>query len=278
MHLLYARFFNKAMRDIGLVNYDEPYLRLFNQGTIIAQKAKMSKSRGNVIAPDPYVKEFGADVVRTYLMFLGPWDQGGEWSDTGINGMARWLNRVWELATHSIENNNNEDELSENDHALLQNTHKTIRRVHGDLDRFKFNTAIAAMMELTNFMGRIRDHQDLNVHIWNDAIEKLLLMLAPIAPHFAEELWDITQHSYSIHNELFPVWDEDIAKDQDITLIIQIDGKLRDRIGVPSTIEESDAKQLAVTSPKIENHIAGKTIKHIIYVPGRLVNVVLTST
>ncbi len=278
MHLLYARFFNKAMRDIGLVNYDEPYLRLFNQGTIIAQKAKMSKSRGNVIAPDPYVKEFGADVVRTYLMFLGPWDQGGEWSDTGINGMARWLNRVWELATHSIENNNNEDELSENDHALLQNTHKTIRRVHGDLDRFKFNTAIAAMMELTNFMGRIRDHQDLNVHIWNDAIEKLLLMLAPIAPHFAEELWDITQHSYSIHNELFPVWDDDIAMDQDITLIIQVDGKLRDRIEVPSTIEESEAKQLAIASPKIVSHIAGKTIKHIIYVPGRLVNLVLSST
>ena len=185
---------------------------------------------------------------------------------------------MWELATHSIENNNNEDELSENDHALLQNTHKTIRRVHGDLDRFKFNTAIAAMMELTNFMGRIRDHQDLNVHIWNDAIEKLLLMLAPIAPHFAEELWDITQHSYSIHNELFPVWDDDIAMDQDITLIIQVDGKLRDRIEVPSTIEESEAKQLAIASPKIVSHIAGKTIKHIIYVPGRLVNLVLSST
>jgi leucyl-tRNA synthetase len=278
MHLLYARFFNKAMRDIGLVNYDEPYLRLFNQGTIIAQKAKMSKSRGNVIAPDPYVKEFGADVVRTYLMFLGPWDQGGEWSDTGINGMARWLNRVCELATHSMEENSNENRLSENDHALLHNIHKTIRRVHGDLDRFKFNTAISAMMELTNFMGKIRAHKDISVQTWDEAIEKLLLMLAPITPHLAEELWAVTQHSYSIHNELFPVWDDEIAKDQDITLIIQVDGKLRDRIEVPSTIEESDAKQLAVTSPKIVNHIAGKTIKHIIYVPGRLVNVVLTST
>ena len=278
MHLLYARFFNKAMRDIGLVNYDEPYLRLFNQGTIIAQKAKMSKSRGNVIAPDPYVEEFGADVVRTYLMFLGPWDQGGEWSDTGINGMARWLNRVWELATHSVTNNGNEDKLSENDHALLHNTHKTIRRVHGDLERFKFNTAIAAMMELTNFMGRIRENKDVSAHIWNETIEKLLLMLAPIAPHLTEELWAVTKHSYSIHNELFPLWDDDIAKDKDITLIIQVDGKLRDRIEVPSTIEESDAKQLALASPKIVNYMAGKTIKHIIYVPGRLVNLVLHST
>ena len=278
MHLLYARFFNKAMRDIGLVHYDEPYLRLFNQGTIIAQKAKMSKSRGNVIAPDPYVEEFGADVVRTYLMFLGPWDQGGEWSDTGINGMARWLNRVWELATHSVTNNGNEDKLSENDHALLHNTHKTIRRVHGDLERFKFNTAIAAMMELTNFMGRIRENKDVSAHIWNETIEKLLLMLAPIAPHLTEELWAVTRHSYSIHNELFPLWDDDVAKDQDITLIIQVDGKLRDRIEVPSTIEESDAKQLALASPKIVNYMAGKTIKHIIYVPGRLVNLVLHST
>ena len=278
MHLLYARFFNKAMRDIGLVNYDEPYLRLFNQGTIIAQKAKMSKSRGNVIAPDPYVEEFGADVVRTYLMFLGPWDQGGEWSDTGINGMARWVNRVWELATHSVTNNGNEDKLSENDYALLHNTHKTIRRVHGDLERFKFNTAIAAMMELTNFMGRIRENKDVSAHIWNETIEKLLLMLAPIAPHLTEELWAVTKHSYSIHNELFPLWDDDIAKDKDITLIIQVDGKLRDRIEVPSTIEESDAKQLALASPKIVNYMAGKTIKHIIYVPGRLVNLVLHST
>jgi leucyl-tRNA synthetase len=275
MHLLYARFFNKVMRDIGLVNYDEPYLRLFNQGTIIAQKAKMSKSRGNVIAPDPYVKEFGADVVRTYLMFLGPWDQGGEWSDTGISGMARWINRVWEIATDSTDNKTHNGKLSENDRTLLHNVHKTLKRVHSDLDRFKFNTAIAAMMELTNFMNKIRTQKDLNPNIWNESVEKLLLMLAPIAPHVTEELWSLTGHAYSIHNNLFPSWDENLAKDLEITLIIQVDGKLRDRIAAPSTIEESDAKKLALASPRIVDYLNQKSIKHIIYVPGRLVNVVL---
>lgn len=275
MHLLYARFFSKAMRDLGLVNYDEPYLRLFNQGTIIAEKAKMSKSRGNVIAPDPYVEEFGADVVRTYLMFLGPWDQGGEWSDAGINGMARWLNRVWELTQHKFISTRSESSINDANKDLLHNTHKTIRKVYNHLERFKFNTALAAMMELTNYLGKAKNDGSISQSAWGEAIENLLLMLSPIAPHITEELWEMTGHTYSIHNHPFPTWDNDLAKDQEITLVVQVNGKVRERLEISSETNEEDTKNLVLESPKIIQHTLDKKIKQIIYVPGRLVNIVV---
>lgn len=276
MHLLYARFFNKALRDLGLVDYDEPYLRLFNQGTIIADHRKMSKSRGNVITPDPYVKELGADVVRTYLMFLGPWDQGGDWSDAGINGMARWLNRVWELAhrDHSALDKNLTESVAIR--SMLRVVHKSIKKVEDDQDRFKFNTAIASLMEVTNYLSKAWDEGGIDSVTWQDAIEKLLLLLAPIAPHITEELWERTGHSYSIHNQSMPQWDEELARDDEITLVIQVNGRVRDRIQVAASTTEDEAKNLGLESGRVQPHIAGKYVQKVIYVPSRLVNIVVS--
>ena len=274
MHLLYARFFTKALRDLGLIAFDEPFVRLFNQGTIIYQHQKMSKSRGNVIAPDDYVSEVGADVVRSYLMFLGPWEAGGDWSDSGINGVARWANRVWEVANRdsSVLDHSpvNENSVRDVQRAL----HKTIKKVSDDMDSFKFNTAIASLMELTNTLTQAWERSDLTSDAWNEAVSNLVAMMAPITPYLSEELWEATGHESSVHTQSWPEWDESLAADETITLVVQVNGRLRDRIEVPVGIEEDTAKETALSSPKIQPHIQGKDVSKVIYVPGRLVNIV----
>ena len=274
MHLLYARFFTKALRDLGLIDFDEPFVRLFNQGTIIYQHQKMSKSRGNVIAPDDYVSEVGADVVRSYLMFLGPWEAGGDWSDSGINGVARWANRVWEVANRdsSVLDHSpvNENSVRDVQRAL----HKTIKKVSDDMDSFKFNTAIASLMELTNTLTQAWERSDLTSDAWNKAVSNLVAMMAPITPYLSEELWEATGHESSVHTQSWPEWDESLAADETITLVVQVNGRLRDRIEVPVGIEEDTAKETALSSPKIQPHIQGKDVSKVIYVPGRLVNIV----
>ena len=274
MHLLYARFFTKALRDLGLIDFDEPFVRLFNQGTIIYQHQKMSKSRGNVIAPDDYVSEVGADVVRSYLMFLGPWEAGGDWSDSGINGVARWANRVWEVANRDSSELDhspvNENSVRDVQRAL----HKTIKKVSDDMDGFKFNTAIASLMELTNTLTQAWERSDLTSDAWNEAVSNLVAMMAPITPYLSEELWEATGHESSVHTQSWPEWDESLAADETITLVVQVNGRLRDRIEVPVGIEEDTAKETALSSPKIQPHIQGKEVSKVIYVPGRLVNIV----
>ncbi|MQF99630.1 MAG: leucine--tRNA ligase [SAR202 cluster bacterium] len=276
MHLLYSRFFNKAIRDIGLVDYDEPYLRLFNQGTIISQNAKMSKSRGNVINPDIYVDKLGADVVRGYIMFLGPWDQGGEWSDGGINGMARWFNRLWDIVTRDVETIMETPNPEKAERDLTRLLHKTIRRVEEDYSRFKFNTALAAMMELTNYMARAWDNNQVTKSSWTSTISNLLILLAPIAPHVTEELWERMGNEYSIHNQLMPDWDKDLAQDEEITLVVQVNGKVRDKIQVEASVSEDQAKSIATESEKIKPYLQGMDIRQLIYVPGKLVNIVVS--
>ena len=274
MHLLYARFFIKALRDLGLVNFDEPFLRLYNQGTIISSGAKMSKSRGNVINPDEYVETLGADVVRTYLMFLGPWDQGGDWTDTGINGVARWMNRIWNLCQREalkLPEDVPNDEITTQTRRKL---HQTINKVYNDLERFKFNTAIAALMEFSNHLSHVWDQRGINAALAQECINKLLLMLAPIAPHLAEEMWERNGNPYSVHNQRFPQWDPALAVEELITLVVQVNGRLRDRLQVPAAITEGEAKELALASPRIKAHTKNKEIKQLVYVPGRLVNVV----
>ena len=274
MHLLYARFFVKAMRDLGLVDFDEPFVRLVNQGTIVFNSQKMSKSRGNVIAPDDYVENVGADVVRTYLMFMGPWEQGGDWNDNGINGMARWTNRVWELCQKDP------DELGDGmpDEAavgsLRRALHKTIRKVSDDMERFKFNTGIAAMMEFSNTLNQAWQAGNVNVNVWRESIRGLVLMMAPITPFLAEELWSHVGGEYSVHQQPWPEWDEDLAADETITLVVQVNGRLRDRIEVPADVSEEDARSVALKSDRIRQFTEGKTVRRVIYVPGRLVNVV----
>ena len=275
MHLLYARFFTKALRDLGIVDFDEPFIRLFNQGHIIADGEKMSKSRGNVTAPDRYVEELGADVVRCYLMFLGPWDQGGEWSDAGINGVARWTNRVWELVQRDARQLNDHSIDSGAVRDLQRLVHKTIRRVTNEMDRFKFNTAFAGLNEYTNMLNQIWERKGIDSGHWYEAIEKLLLLMAPMAPHIAEELWERTGHEYSIHNRPWPEWDPVLAADEVITLVVQVNGRLRDRIEVSADITEDHAKNVALESRRVQAYIEGKELSDVVYVPGRLVNVVL---
>ena len=287
MHLLYARFFIKALRDMGQLEFGEPFLRLFNQGHIIAGGAKMSKSRGNVVTPDPYVEELGADIVRTYLMFIGPWDRGGEWSDSGINGVARWFNRVWDLVTRDSATLDasptrsggapDSDAPSEPNavRGLRRKLHQTVRKVHGDLDAFKFNTAIAALMELSNELQDAWEARGIDAATWREALRAFLLMLAPMAPHLAEELWERTGQAYSIHSQPFPTWDDAVAASEVITLVVQVNGKMRDRFEVPADIGEEEATRLALARPKVQRHMGGKAPAKVVYVPGRLVNVVV---
>ena len=274
MHLLYARFYVKALRDLGFIRFDEPFTRLFNQGTILSGHAKMSKSRGNFIAPDDYVKVLGADVVRLYLMFIGPWEGGGDWSDTGINGMARWANRLWDLCLRDVSRLPKADGSADRD--VTRALHKTIRRVVNDVERFKFNTALAAMMEFTNEITPAYDAATVSLTIWREAIEKLLLLLAPMGPHITEELWERTGHTGSIHAQQLPTWDDTLTTEEEVTLVVQVNGKLRDRIMVAVGISEEDAKQAALDSPRIRPYIDGKDVAKVIYVPGRaLVSVVV---
>lgn len=275
MHLLYARFFTKALRDVGLIDFGEPFMRLFNQGIIVAQHHKMSKSRGNVINPDQYVSDLGADVVRAYLMFIGPWDQGGEWDDSGILGMSRWFNRVWTLV---LEGREAEFPKQCDDNAtreLKHRTHRTIKKVSDDIDRFRFNTMLAALMEFTNHLSKVAADHTVSREAWDDAIEKLLLLLAPTAPHLAEELWHLTGHAFSIHNQTFPAWDEALVSEETVTLVVQVNGKVRDKISVPASITEDEAKRIALSQPKVKSHTEGKEVTKLIYVPQKLVNVVV---
>ena len=287
MHLLYSRFFTKALRDMGLLDFDEPFLRLFNQGIILGEDhEKMSKSRGNVVNPDEYVKSLGADAVRCFLMFLGPWDQGGPWSTRGINGVARWLNRVWQIVLKDSFPLRNDPPVpwpaetpppdkAEGDRQLQRKLHQTIRKVHRDLDSFKFNTAIAALMELINYIGKAFDEQAISEDSWKHTVETFLLMLAPLAPHIAEELWERTGNPYSIHNQSFPQWDDKLAAEEEITLVVQVNGKLRERIRVPIGITREEAERLALESPRVQTYVNNKKVEQLVYVPGRLVNVVV---
>ena len=276
MHLLYSRFFTKGLHDMGLVDFDEPFLRLFNQGVILGEDhEKMSKSRGNTVNPDEVVGQLGADAVRCFLMFIGPWDQGGPWSDVGINGTARWLNRVWDIAVRdpSVLDGGPADAGAVRDTNRM--LHQTIRKCYNDLDRFKFNTAIASLMELTNHLNRVWADGSIDAETWRECTAKLLLLLAPMAPHMTEELWEMNGHPYSIHQQDFPTWNDELASVDFITLVVQVNGKVRDKLEVPADIGEAEAQKLALASPKVQSYIEGKPVAKTVYVPGRLVNVVV---
>ena len=274
MHLLYARFFIKAIRDMGLVDFDEPFTRLFNQGIIIAERQKMSKSRGNVITPDEYVSGLGADAVRAYLMFVAPWEQGGEWNDSGISGVSRWLNRVWKLVLDGYSCGDLIARIK-TERELSRITHQTIRKVTEDLEKIQFNTMIAALMEFTNYLVRVKETGSVTPSAWKEAMKTLMLLLAPTAPHLAEELWQRTGHDYSIHNQSWPRWDEALAKEEEITLVVQVNGKLRDRLAMSASVTEAEAKQKVLERQRVKAYLEGKEIINTIYVPGRLVNLVV---
>jgi leucyl-tRNA synthetase len=273
-HLLYARFFWKVCRDLGLVTGHEPFIRLFNQGIILAEdRQKMSKSRPDyVVAPDELVSSVGADPVRAFLMFIGPWEQGGSWSSRGMQGISRWLNRVWNLLQEERKTAMpaGADEREIDRREFQRRMHHTIRKVDGDLESFRFNTAIAALMEYTNYL---QDAPAALNEDWDDAIDNLLRLMAPLTPHIAEELWALRGKPYSIHHQAFPAWDETLAAAEDVTLIVQVNGRLRDRIVVPVAISEDDATKVALESERIQQYVS-TGVERVIYVPGRIINIV----
>ncbi|HEC34593.1 MAG TPA: leucine--tRNA ligase [Chloroflexi bacterium] len=276
MHLLYTRFFTKALRDIGLVDFDEPMLALRNQGVILGPDgARMSKSRGNVVLPDDLVQRYGADTVRGYLMFGWRWEQGGPWDPHGIEGVARWLKRVWGLVLEPPPSSPKMEGKEKGITDLRRWMHKTIKRVSDDLEEFAFNTAIAGMMEFTNALQKAKGTAVYGTEAWEEAIETLLLLLAPCCPHIAEELWARTGRPYSIHQQPWPQFDANMAADEVITLVVQVNGKVRARLEVPADITEEAAREAALSDENIQRHVAGKEIRKVIYVPRRLVNIVV---
>ena len=270
MHLIYTRFFTKAMRDLGLVNFDEPMLKLRNQGIILGEDSeKMSKSRGNVIAPDDLVDRYGADAVRTYLMFGWRWEQGGPWDSRGIEGMYRFLNRVWELTLEPADHARAE----ESEKKLRRKVHQTIAKATQEITVFSFNTYLASLMELSNILAKYKAEL-FGSAAWEEAVRSLLLLLSPACPHITEEIWNRLGYEYSIHNQHWPEHDPELAAEEVIEIVIQVNGKIKEKIVVPVGTGESEIKEMALRNQTISTLVSGKTIKKIIVVPGRLVNIV----
>ena len=273
MHLLYARFFYKAARDAGLVPDDEPFTRYFAQGQILGPDGRrMSKSRGNVVPPDDQVERWGADAFRAYLIFLGPWDQGGPYDVDGTVGVARWLRRAWSLFGTPADTTAAAD--AANALAPLQEAHRTLERVTVDLERFQMNTAVAALMELTNSLARLRDEGPVREESWNGALRLFTLMLAPICPHVAEELWERLGQPYSVHQQAWPAVDAALTARETVELVVQVNGRLRDRLQVSPDADEAEVRALADASERVAAALGGKEPRRVIYVPGRLINLV----
>ncbi|RMF50823.1 MAG: leucine--tRNA ligase [Anaerolineae bacterium] len=275
MHLIYTRFFHKAMRDLGITKGKEPMIQLRNQGMVLGEDGeKMSKSRGNVVAPDDLVEKYGADTVRAYLMFFARWDLGAPWDSQGIEGAARWVRRVWSLFTG--------DEYKPGKPApavlrdLRRSVHKTLKQVTHDFENFDFNTIVSALMALLNDMGKAARQGAVGTPEWEEAVDIYLRMMAPVAPHITEEIW--SEHlgkPYSIHQQPWPEVDEEATKEDEITIPVQVNGKLRDRITVPADASDEDIKAAALQAEGAQKYLAGKAPRKVIYVPKRLVNIVV---
>ena len=275
LHLLYARFFTKVLRDLGLVEHGEPYLRLRNQGMILAEEGtKMSKSRGTQIAPDDLVAMHGADALRLHLMYLGPWDQGGPWNTRGITGMERFIRRVHHLVTETVTLSDGTEIDPETAARLTRLTHQTIKRVTEDLVDFHFNTMVAALIEFTNALYEIKSDEVVRSAAWREAIEILVLLMAPSTPHVAEELWEMLGKPYSVHQQTWPDYDEALTVEEVIELVVQVNGKVRDRLTVPIDLAEDQARELALSSDRVREHLGDATPARVIYVPGKLINLV----
>ncbi|MCW5881990.1 MAG: leucine--tRNA ligase [Anaerolineae bacterium] len=273
LHLLYTRFWTKVMRDMGLVDFDEPMTRLYNQGIILGEDGeKMSKSRGNVIAPDTLVERYGADTVRLYLMFIGPWDQGGPWSSSGIEGVARFVNRLWGMILEPREMGA-VDAAAER--SLLRRLHQTIRDVSEDLEGFRFNTAVAELMKLNNDLLKAKEAGLYGTPVWNEAVQVFVLLLAPLAPHLAEELWGRLGQPYSVHQQAWPSYDSALAAEDVIEVPVQVNGKVRARVVVAADTDEVALRAAALATDAVQKALAGATPRKVIVVPGKLVNVVV---
>ena len=285
MHHLYARFITMALHDLGYLDFEEPFRKLRLHGLIIKDGAKMSKSRGNVVNPDEYVKRYGADTLRLYLLFLGPYEEGGDFTDAGIRGITRFLNRVWNLVLKATSPSPQRGEggverrtggspspqpsLSEEE-GVLAPMHRAIAEVQNDIEQLHFHTAIAALMSYASWLAEAR----LAPEAWRRATKTLLLLLAPFAPHISEELWERLGEPYSIHQQAWPAYDPAYLVQKTVTLVIQVDGRLRDRVEAPVGLSAEEARELALRSEKVARLLNGREVTDVIYVPDKVVNVV----
>ncbi|NJP07970.1 MAG: leucine--tRNA ligase [Chloroflexaceae bacterium] len=274
MHLLYSRFWTKVLYDLGMVSFIEPFARLRNQGLILAGDGrKMSKSFHNVITPDEVVAEHGADSLRGYECFISDFELAVPWNTQGVPGIRRWLDRVWRITLTPQESPGQPTEFTER--QLQRVIHQSIQRVERDILECKFNTMIAALMEFTNALYRARDAGLAGSAVWQQAIDVLLRLMAPVAPHIAEELWERLGQPYSIHLQPWPVADTELAAEDEVEVVLQINGKVRDKVLVAADTDEQTLERMALENERIREWIGDKTIRRVIVVPGKLVNVVI---
>jgi leucyl-tRNA synthetase len=305
LHLIYSRFFARVFRDLGLVDHSEPFTHLLTQGMVLKDGAVMSKSKGNVVDPDAMMERYGADALRLYVMFVAPPEKEIEWSDAGIEGSFRFLARAWRLVDHwnetiageGIDSPDACESLNPDEKALRRRTHETIRRVTADIEqRQQLNTAISAMMELVNGLYLFsektvigvptrRTDEDVEhvgqserketICVVREAIEALIRMLAPFAPHTAEEMWEMLGNEGGLATASWPEFNADVAKADEIVIPVQVNGKVRGRVTVPVDIGEEELQRIALADPGVQAHVAGKTIKKVVVAKGRLVSVVV---
>ena len=280
LHLLYARFVCKVLHDFGMIGFEEPFTNLFNQGMItrFSEKTgrveKMSKRRGNTVSPDELIERFGADTERVYTLFIGPPEREAEWSDEAVAGAYRFLNRLWRTAEKLDEAPPN----APSDRELERQRHATIQRVTHSLERFSFNTAVAALMELSNALARALEEQTASRLVCDETFDTLLQLLHPMAPHVTEELWERRGHLENLLDTEWPSYDEAKIRRARITLVVQVDGKLRDRIEVLADADESEVRAAALASDRVREHLTGRELAKAVVVPGRLVNLVTRKT
>jgi len=279
MHLLYARFVTKALRDLGYLDFDEPFKSLIHQGIILGPDGnKMSKSRGNTISPDEYINEYGSDVFRMYLMFGFAFTEGGPWNDDGIKAMSRFISRIERLIDKFTEDKgkSGKNEISKDDKELNYVRNYTIKSVTDDAEKFQFNTAIARIMELTNALYKYDGEvENKNMKLYEDTIADLIRLLAPFAPHFAEEIWERMGYEYSVFNQKWPEYDDKALVKDTIEIAIQVNGKVRGRLEIPSGATEKEIQDKALVVESIKQFIEGKEIKKVVVVKNRLVNIVV---
>ncbi|EGT0695515.1 leucine--tRNA ligase [Clostridium perfringens] len=280
MHLLYARFITKALRDMGYLNFDEPFTSLTHQGLILGPDGlKMSKSKGNTISPDDYIKEYGADVFRMYLMFGFAYTEGGAWSDDGIKSVNRFVERIERIIDTAREaiskGENNKTTMDKAEKELNYWRHNTIKSVTDDTDKLQFNTAIARMMEFINALSKYTQEKEMNLDFLKDVVSDYLRLLAPFAPHFSEEQWSLLGNSYSIFNEAWPKFDPKALVKDEVEIAIQVNGKIKNKIMVSSDLDEEGIKAAALADEKIIASTEGKTVVKVIVIKGRLVNIVV---
>ena len=282
LHLLYARFYHKLLRDEGLVEGDEPFKRLLTQGMVLNDGAKMSKSLGNTVDPEEMIQNYGADTVRLFMMFTSPPEQSLEWSDTAINGSYRFLKKLWKLIkTHQdsikdIPGISSNEKFNGNQNKLRRKTHQTISKVTDDIGRrYTFNTAIAAVMELVNEVSAFNADDELDRQVIKEAIESILLLLSPIVPHICHQLWLDINHDQPIIDARWPKYDSSLLKSETSLIVVQVNGKLRSKLEVDASISEDELKSMALSDEKVARFIDGNEIKKIIVIPEKLVNIVV---